>query len=280
MSESIWAKLAAIDRRVLYWIHFILLMVPFLSPLGLPVKIAPNTRDLWEGINAPNVEPGDYAIIDLAYGVSAWSECMPGVVVCTKALLRNGVKIIFIGPYVDHELTYNQIVYNKAADDFADKTYGEDWVFLGYLTGAESAIAQLARDFRSIYPVDFFGNDLDDLPMMVGVNDHSSIELVLSSDTGDWGSYFLRQWQAQYGTRLAQIGIAMLGSTGVPLWQAGNYFGLSVGSRGGAELEALIGEPDDATISMDSISVSHVFVVFAVLLANIGYFAMRSREER
>lgn len=277
MSESIWNRLGAIDRRVLYWIHFILLMVPFLNPIGLPVKIAPNTRDLYEGITAPNVEPGQYAIIDLAFGVSAWSECMPGVVVCTKALLREGVKIIFIGPYVDHELSYNQVL-DKCSADFATKEYGEDWVFLGYITGAESAIAQLASDFRSIYPNDFFGTPLDDIPMMQGVNDHTSIELVLSSDTGDWGSYFLRQWQAAYGTRLAQIGIAMLGSTGVPLWQAGNYFGLSVGSRGGAELEALIGEPDDATVSMDSISVSHLLIVLAVILANVGYFATRGKE--
>ena len=94
MSESIWTRLGAIDRRVLYWIHFILLMVPFLNPIGLPVKVAPNTRDLYEGIIAPAVEPGDYAILNLAFGVSAWSECMPGVVVCTKALLANDVKII------------------------------------------------------------------------------------------------------------------------------------------------------------------------------------------
>jgi hypothetical protein len=277
MSESIWTRLGAIDRRVLYWIHFILLMVPFLSPIGLPVKIAPNTRDLWDGINAPAVEPGDYAILNLAFGVSAWSECMPGVVVCTKALLANDVKIIILGPYVDHELSYNQLL-SKASQYFEGKTYGEDYVFLGYITGAESAIANLATDFRAMYPTDHFGTPLDNIPMMQGVNDWTSIELVLSSDTGDWGSYFLRQWQSQYGVRMAQIGIAMLGSTGVPLWQAGNYFGLSVGSRGGAELEMLIGEPDDATISMDSISVSHLLIVVAVILANVGYFATRGKE--
>lgn len=277
MSSSIWAKLAAIDRRVLYWIHFILLMAPFLSPLGLPVKVVPNTRDLWEGINAPNVAPGDYAIINLGLGVSAWSECMPAIVVCTKALLANDVIILFTGPYVDYELTYNRIL-EKCSDYFAGKTYGEDWVFLGYIAGGASAVAQLATDFRSIYPTDNFGNDLDDLPAMQGVNDWTSIELVLSSDTGDWGGYFQTQWQSQYGVRMAQIGIAMSGSTGIPLWLAGNYFGMSVGSRGGAELEMLIGEPDDATISMDSISVSHLFVVIAVLLANLGYFMMRREE--
>ena len=78
---------------------------------------------------------------------------------------------------------------------------------------------------------------------------------------------------------LAEIGIAMLGSEWMPYYRAGNAFGLSVGSRGGAELEALIGEPGEATIAMDSISVSHMLVVFAVILANIGIVAKLGRGD-
>jgi hypothetical protein len=106
--------------------------------------------------------------------------------------------------------------------------------------------------------------------MMEGIDDYSDIDGVLSSDTGDYGGFFMTQWQTAYGTKLAEIGIAMNGSTDVPRWQAGNYFGLSVGSRGGAELESLIGEPGDATVAMDSISVSHLLIVIAVILANVG----------
>ncbi|MFQ6053181.1 MAG: hypothetical protein ACE5OO_02990, partial [Candidatus Bathyarchaeia archaeon] len=106
----------------------------------------------------------------------------------------------------------------------------------------------------------------------------ASIAMVLSVDTGDWGSYYLRQWQSVYGTPLAEIGIAMLGSSYMPFYRAGNLFGMSVGSRGGAELEKLIGEPWDATVTMDAISVSHLLVIIAVALANIGYFATRGRR--
>ncbi|HDJ22027.1 MAG TPA: hypothetical protein ENF19_02350 [Candidatus Bathyarchaeota archaeon] len=62
-------------------------------------------------------------------------------------------------------------------------------------------------------------------------------------------------------------------------WKAGNYFGLSVGSRGGAELERLIGEPGDATIVMDSISVSHLLIVIAVILANVGMLAEKGGKK-
>ena len=86
----------------------------------------------------------------------------------------------------------------------------------------------------------------------------------------------MTQWQSAYGTKLAEIGIAMNGSTDLPRWQAGNFFGVSVGSRGGAELEMLIGELGEATTAMDSISVSHLLIVIAVILANIGTLVSRS----
>jgi hypothetical protein len=273
---SFTERLASIDRRVFYWILFIALMVPFLSPIGFPITIAPNTQDLYDGVTGDSVAAGDVWIINFGYGVSAWSECHPGVTVCTKALFREDAKIIFMGPHYDVELTYNKLL-DTAGGDFANKVYGEDYVFLGYITGGESAITQLASHMRSVYPTDHFGTDLDDIPMMADVNEWSDVSGVLSSDTGDWGAYFLRQWQEPHNVPLAQIGIAMLGSTGIPYWLAGNYFGMSVGSRGGAELELLIGELGEATTAMDSISVSHLLIVIAVILANIGVLTERGR---
>jgi hypothetical protein len=266
---SALSKLADIDRRVFYWILFIALMVPFLSPIGFPITIAPNTQDLYDGMTGDQVDEGEVWIINFGYGVSAWSECHPAVTVCTKALFREGAKIIFIGPHYDVELTYNKL-QDTCREDFATKEYGVDYVFLGYFTGGESVVAQLASDIASVFPQDHFGTPIGDIPMMDGVEDVHDIDGVLSSDTGDYGGHFMTQWQGPYGTKLAEVGIAMNGSTDLPRWQAGNFFGVSVGSRGGAELELLIGELGEATTAMDSISVSHLLLVLAIIIGNLG----------
>lgn len=262
-------KLSDIDRRVFYWILFIALMVPFLRPIGFPITIAPNTQDLYDGVTGDQVEPGEVWIVQFGYGVSAWSECHPTVTVLTKALFREGAKLIFIGSQYDVELTYNKL-QDTCKEDFADKVYGEDYVFLGYFTGGESAVAQMASNIKTVFPQDHFGTPYDDIPMLENVVNHADIAGVISSDTGDYGGHFMTQWQAAYGTKLAEAGIAMNGSTDLPRWQAGNYFGVSVGSRGGAELEILIGELGEATTAMDSISVSHLLLVLAIILGNIG----------
>jgi hypothetical protein len=268
-SKMSLSKLADIDRRVFYWILFIALMVPFLSPIGFPITIAPNTQDLYDGITGDEVEAGEVWIIQFGYGVSAWSECHPSVTVCTKALFREDAKIIFMGIHYDVELTYNKLL-DTCREDFAGKVYGEDYVFLGYFTGGESGVAQMASDIKSVFPQDHFGTPYDDIPMLEGVEDVHNIDGVLSSDTGDYGGHFMTQWQGPYGTKLAEIGIAMNASTDLPRWQAGNFFGVTNGSRGGAELEILIGELGEATTAMDSISVSHLLIVIAIILANIG----------
>jgi hypothetical protein len=263
------SKLANIDRRVFYWILFIALMVPFLSPIGFPITISPNTQDLYDGVTGDQVQEGEVWIMNFGYGVSAWSECHPAVTVCTKALFREGAKIIFVGIHYDVELTYNKL-QDTVSEDFADKVYGEDYVFLGYMTGGESVVAQLASNIASVFPQDHFGTPYDEIPMLQNIHGVHDIAGVLSSDTGDYGGHFMTQWQGAYGTKLAEIGIAMNGSTDLPRWQAGNFFGVSVGSRGGAELEQLIDELGEATTAMDSISVSHLLLVLAVIIGNIG----------
>ena len=47
-NQNVFERLQNIDRRVFYWVLFITLMVPFISPIGLPVKVVQNTRDLYE----------------------------------------------------------------------------------------------------------------------------------------------------------------------------------------------------------------------------------------
>jgi len=270
-SESVWSKLQRIDRRILYWILFVGLMVPFIRPIGLPIVVTPSTRDLYEGLR--QVEEGDVVVLSISSGVSAWPECLPGMVAAVKILVQQKAKIIGWTTFVDGPITWDKIV--SEVPGLKEYTYGEDYVWFGYFAGGETAVAQLARDIRSVFTADYYGTPIDELPIMENVNDVHDIRLVLSSDTGDVCDYYIRQWNTPYGTPVAEIGIAMLGSSYMPFYKAGILFGMSVGVRGGAELEKLINEPGDATIRMDAINMSHVLVVIAVILANVGYFATR-----
>jgi hypothetical protein len=272
--EGIWHRLQRIDRRIIYWILFIVLMIPFIRPLGLPVAIGPQATDLYNGLRS--VKAGEVVVINISSGVSAWAECLPSLVAAVKILNQQEAKIIFWTTFVDGQLTYEAIV--NRVTTLQQRTYGTDYVYLGYYAGGESGVAQLAKDMRSLFTADYQGKAIDTLPIMDNVNTAQDIRMVLSSDTGDVADYFIRQWRIPFGVPLAEIGIAMNFSAYQPHYQAGILFGLSNGSRGGAELEKLLGQFGDATITMDAINSSHLLVIVAIILANLGYLATRGKS--
>jgi len=274
MSEGIWNRMQRIDRRVLYWILFVGLMIPFIRPIGLPIAIKSSTRDLYEELR--QVEEGEVAVLSISSGVSAWAECLPSMVACMKVLVQQNAKIIGWTTFIDGPLTWDKIV--SLVPGLEEYTYGEDYVWFGYFAGAETGVAQLASDIRSVFTADYYGTPIDELLIMKDVNDVHDIRLVLSSDTGDACDYYIRQWHTPYGTPVAEVGIAMQGSAYMPHYRAGILFGMSVGVRGGAEMEKLINEPGNATVSMDAINISHIMLVIVVVLSNVGYIMTRGKR--
>ena len=272
-NNDIWDKLQNVDRRILYWILFIGLMIPLVTPIGLPITISPTTASFYNRINA--LDPRQVVLLNLGSETSAWSECLPGLIATTEALIKSDARIVVIGPLVDSSITWNKIVESVPA--IQSLTYGEDYVFLGFYTGGEAAVARMATSLRSIFPVDSQGVPLDDINLMKNVDSAQDITIVISSDTGDSIEYWIRQWFTPYNVPVGEVGISMLGSSLMPYYRSGNIFGISAGIRGGAELEKLVGIPGTATKNMDSISLSHMMVIIAVIIANVGYFMTRTK---
>jgi hypothetical protein len=270
---TIWDRLMQLDRRWYYWVLFILLMVPFVKPVGLPLTIATSTRALYDSLQ--EVNEGDVVNLDLCISVATWPECMPGLVVFVNELIDRGAKMTFVSSSIDVEMSWNRL--NELVPRLKTEcTYGEDHVFLGYYTGGAAAVAQMAVDMKSIFPEDHYGTPLEQIPLMTQVNKATDYDLHLGN--GECIEVYIQQWGIPFGTRIGANGIAMKGSTLSPYFKSGNLVGLAVGVRGGAELEMLAGLPADATTRMDSISLSHSLFVVLIILANIGYLLTRGKR--
>ena len=284
-NKGIWDTLQNVDRRVFYWILFISLTVPFLTPLGLPITVTPSTQAYWD--NLKTIKPGEVVVLSINSGVSAWGDCLPAMVASVHMVHDQGGKLIVwsIG-YTDVDITWAKIK-EKLPTVFSDWKEGTDYVYFGYTTGQETNVALLENNIRAVYTADKRNIPTDQIPLMQGLNDASKIKFVLSSDTGDAQMYYIKYWvngDVKYvGTgetpKMAELGIAMNKSGDMVYYNSGVEFGLVAGSRGAAELEALTGYKGDATVTMDSISVSHLLLVIAIILANVGIFATRGKKK-
>jgi hypothetical protein len=284
--QGIWERLQTVDRRVFYWILFIGLTVPFLRPIGLPVAVTPSTQSYYDGLKT--IQPGDVVVLSINSGVSAWGDCLPAMTASVHQVYAQGGKLIVwsIG-YNDVDITWAKIKEKLQTDVFSKWQEGTDYAYFGYCPSQETNVALLRDNIRAVYPKDVRGVSTDQLPLMKDINDASKIKFVMSSDTGDAQMYYIRQWKngdVNYvGTGkpplVAEMGIAMNKSGDMVYYLSGDEFGLVAGSRGAAELEALTGFKGDATVTMDSISVSHVLLVLAIILANIGMLALRGKKK-
>jgi hypothetical protein len=213
--QGIWEKLQNVDRRVFYWILFVGLTVPFLTPLGLPISVSPPVQSYYDGLKS--IEPGEVVVLSINSGVSAWGDCLPAMVASVHAVHDEGGKLIVwsIG-YNDVDITWAKIK-EKNPTVFSKWKEGVDYVYFGYCPPQETNVALLRDNIRGVYTQDVRGVKTDDIPLMKDINGANKIKFVLSSDTGDAQMYYIRQWkngQVNYEKTgkpptIAEMGIAM-----------------------------------------------------------------------
>jgi hypothetical protein len=271
---SILERLQFIDRRIIYWLLFILIMVPFIRPLGFPVTITKQSIDVFNEVKS--LKEGDVVLIDIFITPATWSELLGGTSAIIKTFITQKVKMVFVSPLVDIGITWDRI--NALIPELKQLKYGEDYVFLGYYAGGEAAAAEMAKDIRKVFPTDYYRTPTEKLPLLMKANKAEDFRMIVG--TGEQIEKFIYHWGVPYKIPIVMMAHSMAGSTLLPYYLSGNLKGLAVGVRGGAELEKLTGFYGDATIRMDAINITHIMFVLIIILGNVGYTITRMKLRR
>jgi hypothetical protein len=272
--NTIWDKLQTIPREVLYLLVIISMIIPLLSPLGLPIPISPQTRTLYDSLDT--LQPGDVFVQFVDYSAGSMSFHEPGFIAITYKAVNKGAKLVMLSSSVEGPMMY-EIVINKIKPflDSAGYVYGEDYVYLGYTAGEETALAAIASNIRSVYTTDQYGTPLDDITLMQSVNNHEDFTMLISYTMGSPES-FVRQFNTQYGVTTHIHCGEMMTPTILPFWASGQITGLLNGGVGAAEMEVLVDRPGDAVKLTDVYSFSNLIVFAFLIIGNIG-FIMKGR---
>jgi len=266
------------SRELLYTLLIIAIIAPLVSPIGLPVTISSRTKQVYDYINS--LKPGCHAYVELYYELAARSELEPNVVALVKQLFDKGCKIVFASTAAYGPVVFN-LMLSTAPDVFAGKKYGVDYVFLGYISGGESATASLARSIKGTVQYDPFGNRLEDLPLMKEVDKATDFDLAIIASSGtDTFNYYVRQWYTPYNVSLLFVSLSVIAPSIEPFVSAKQAVGMLVGQRSAAEYEMLVGRKGLGLAAMDAQSMAHLLIIIFIVLGNATYWARRlSRRE-
>jgi hypothetical protein len=272
---SILARIERVDRRVLYWVLILLIVVPTLAPIGLPIPISEMSRKFHAALQA--VPSGGVVLLDCSFSVGSLPEIGPGGEVMGKYFANRPVKVI-IWSVTNAEGPMLAEKYVVPSFQNAGKKYGTDYVNLGYIPGEDITLAKLAADIGYIKK-DYHGGDTAQLPLLKDVKTAKDVTLAVVIEAGGEGSYYVGQWYTPYKAPVATICTGVLVPIRIHFFQAGQMVGIAPGSRGIAELELLTGFRGTAVATQDVLSVTHLYVLLAVIAGNIA-FLYRKRLKR
>lgn len=271
-------KIGDMDRRWIFIIIALVVLLPLFFPIGLPIRPTDSTQTAYDAMD--NLDPGSKVLFSCEYGPSTKPEVHPMVYAVLRHLFKNGHKVYITCLWPDGQFMAEEAIEEIAEQEF-NLTYGKDYVLLGFRPGNEAVVKGIVSNIRKLYSTDARGTLTDKIPMMEGINQLVDFDFIFTASAGYPGTV---EW-VQYGAD--PTGVPM--STGVtsiqvnevmPYVQSGQVKGILAGMPGAAEYEKLVGVPGIGTSGMDAQSIAHLVIVLFIIFGNVAFFIERQRQKK
>ncbi len=267
--------LARIDRRIIYLLISISVIIPTLVIFPLPVQVSPETQKLYDRVEA--IPDSSMILLTFDYYPSTLAETEPMSVAVLKQCWRKNLKVVTLSTVGLGGPSIADRVMSTLADKFG-KVYGIDYVNLGYKANYQAVLLGLGKSIRSIYPTDYYDTPLDSLPMMKNVDTYDAFDFIfIVSDNG-----IVDNWvglvNAQFGSEMGAGVTAVMAPKFYAYVRSNQLVGLLGGMKGAAEYEYLVGEKGAATAGMGAQSLVHLTIIIFILIGNFAYFAGRKKK--
>lgn len=274
---NFWEKMEGIDRRWIYLAVAVAVIIPFLVPTPMPISITPEARSLFDAVEA--IPDGSNVMVVYDYYPSTIAECEPMAIAALHHMFRKNCKVITLSniPYGGPSMA--ESITRMMADQYG-KTYGVDYVNLGYKYGYVAVLSGMGQSIEGIFPTDNSGTLLSELPLMDSVKNYSDISFIFEIADNATADYWVSIVNAQYGVPIGCGGTAVMAPKFYAYVASGQFVGLLGGMRGAAEYEDLVGKKADATKGMQAQSLVHLLIIGLVVLGNIGFFLGRAGRRK
>jgi hypothetical protein len=281
--------LTKIDRRIIYLILLIAVILPLLFPAAQKVRVMPPVEKLYYAVDAIPEEKA--VIIDFDYEPQTAPELDPMGFAILRHVFTRRIKLLVLSLYVQ-PLGLAQNALNRVTEEFNSVAqtredsiiYGRDYVFLGWQPPPLIPILGMAESITNVYRVDYYGNSTDTLPLMHEIKNYSDVGLLISISGADPPKWWVAYAQSRFGLRVGAGITAVSASEFYPYLQTGQFSGMLVGMKGAAEYEEMVERKLDvkgrrrASEALLSLTYAHLVMIIFIIIGNIGYFIERRKK--
>jgi len=277
MASPFLAKLEHLDRRWIFLLVALGVLIPLLFPLRIPLQTSASTQAYFDQID--KLPEGSLVLLSTDFDPGSKAELYPMTEATIRHLFRKNHKIVIFslwpaGPPLT-ELALQKVNEERGND----KVQGVDFVNLGYKDGREAVIVELGRSIKEAFPVAYNGTPVAQIPIMEQVENYATFPLFVNISVGYPGTKeYVQYAQSRFNITM----ISGAGAVSVPEFsaylQSGQLKGMLSGIAGCAEYEQLLNHPALALTFMDAQSAGHVLIVVMIILGNVVYFMTRRKK--
>lgn len=271
---SIWEKLMSVPREVVMGLVFIAILIPALNPLGLPLMVGSMSEAWYDTVDS--LPAGSIVLFDIGYGSGGYPSLGPGNIAAFHQLFEKDLRIVIMATALEGGMMYPLIMEGVKPDSNYGAVYGEDYVFLGYIAGDQTAMAGVLGDLHALASSDYQGTSLGSLSLMDEVSGAEDFDLVAYMTTaGGTAEGWVYQAYSQYNRPVIGGMLSMMTTSMKPYYDSGQMLGLMDGIKGAADLEFLTGHPGDAIVSSDILSFTQTLVLIFILIGNVAFWMQK-----
>jgi hypothetical protein len=275
-------RLAKIPRQIIFVVIALAVMAPLIIPLGLPVRVMPKSRQLFEAID--NLDASSKPVlISCDFDPQSMPELYPMLIAILRHCFARDVKVVLMNLWPQGP-GLTEMALAQVPQEFG-KEYGTDYAFLGYKFGVTAILLGMGNSIKAVFPVDYYGTSVDSIALMETVRNYDDLSMVVTLSTGDpgWRAWLLFA-QARFGVNVG-IGVTAVSAADVyPYVESGQVIGLLAGMKGASEYEIMVhkaaySEGRRAAVQgMDAQSLGHLFIMIFIVIGNIGFFFLRRKK--
>jgi hypothetical protein len=272
-----WTRIATIDRRWIYLLMAVSVTFPMIVAMKFPIEVTPEAKQLYDAIES--LPDSSAVMLTFDYYPSAMAETEPMSIAALRHMFRKNMKVVTIsniplgGPSIAERVT------REIAAEYG-KVYGVDYVNLGYRFGYVAVMHGLASSIERIFPSDYTGTPLHELPLMQKVKNYNDLKFIFVVADNATVDYWISIVNAQYGIPVGSGVTAVVAPKMYSFVEAGQMTGLLGGMKGAAEYERMVAAGGKATRGMDAQSLAHLLIIFFVIVGNIGFFASGKKSQK
>lgn len=277
---NFWQKLLAVDRRVVFALVAVAIIIPFFLNFPIKITVSPPVQAVYDYVE--KLPPGSLVMISCDYDPPSAPELQPMTETMLKHFFLKDLKVIILGLWPQGSVQANialEVVMRDPILKAKNLKYGVDYVNLGFTAGNEFVIIRMGTNIHAAFPVDFNGTKISELPLMKNVKNFDNIAFVFNISAGYPGTY---EWVIfgvdRYRFKLGAGNTAVQAPLVSPYVQSGQLIGLLGGMRGAAEYEEVSHYYGKALGFMRSQTFSHAVVIFFIVVGNLAYFMTRGKR--